>query len=137
MSKQRETLLSQSAVWLFGRKMDDIQIVVTPYKQYPVKLTGDGDSEDTLPRSGSNNLLLNQFRFTAADPILARIYAFAYEGQYYDMQRPAVFLVHGEGVDPEGPAFRTPAEDGDISRSPPNVERTGVGTQLGNFGRTM
>jgi len=134
MSKPRETLLSQSAVWLFGRKMDDIEIVVKPYKQYPIKEMG--DAEDTLPRLGNNNFLLNQFRFTG-DPILARIYAFSYEGQYYDMQRPTVFLVHGGGVDPEGPPFRTPKQEGDISRSPPNVERTGVGTQSGNFARGM
>ena len=27
----------------------------------------------------------------------ARIYGFSYEGNYYDLPRPALFLVHGEG----------------------------------------
>lgn len=130
-----ETLLGQSAIWLFGRKMNDIQLVVTPYKQYPVD-DNNIDANDTPARAGNNNLLLNQFRFTQA-PILARIYAFSFEGQYYDMQRPAIFLVHGDGIDPEGPAFRTPRKEGDISRSPPHVGRTGVGTQIGNFARDM
>jgi len=33
------------------------------------------------------------------DPILARIYGFSFEGTYYDLPRPALFLVHGEGFD--------------------------------------
>ncbi|MGI9505571.1 MAG: hypothetical protein ACR2RE_21245, partial [Geminicoccaceae bacterium] len=47
------------------------------------------------------------------DPRLARIYAISYEGHYTVLPRPTVFLVHGEGVDPEklehlpgGPDFR-------------------------------
>src|SRR5262245_15816852 len=33
----------------------------------------------------------------------ARIYSFAYEGQYYEMPRPVLFLVYGPGVLPETP----------------------------------
>ena len=29
---------------------------------------------------------------------LARIYGFTYEGAYYELPRPAFFLVHGEGI---------------------------------------
>ncbi|MET0943146.1 MAG: hypothetical protein ABWY13_17480 [Mesorhizobium sp.] len=31
------------------------------------------------------------------DPRFARIYGFSYEGFYYDLPRPALFLVHGDG----------------------------------------
>ena len=35
------------------------------------------------------------------DLYLARIYAISYEGGYQLLPRPTVFLVHGEGADPE------------------------------------
>ncbi|MEW9805360.1 hypothetical protein ABUE31_05095 [Mesorhizobium sp. ZMM04-5] len=44
-------------------------------------------------RMGANKLLEDQFekgRF-------ARIYGFSFEGTYYDLPRPIVFLVHGDG----------------------------------------
>ena len=47
---------------------------------------------------------------------LARIYGFSYEGQYYDLARPAVYLVFGEGA--EIPA--TVAATG-LATQPPNL----------------
>src|SRR4051812_47691649 len=131
-----EALFTQSAIWIFGRVLDDIEIVVKKYEQIPTK-EGDEDATDTPPRRGQNNFLLEQLRHRESKPSFARIYAFSYEGHYHDLDRPTVFLVHGAGIDPEGPAGRTPAEEGDISRQPPHVGRTGVGTQMGNFGRGM
>jgi hypothetical protein len=46
-------------------------------------------------------------------PILARIYGFSFEGTYYDLPRPMLFLVHGEGidfVDPKDSKKRRPAQ---------------------------
>jgi hypothetical protein len=44
---------------------------------------------------GKNNFLQNQL--TGPEPKLARIYGFSFEGQYYDLPRPALFLVHTSG----------------------------------------
>jgi hypothetical protein len=44
---------------------------------------------------GRNNFLQNQL--TSPEPKLARIYGFSFEGQYYDLPRPALFLVHTSG----------------------------------------
>lgn len=126
-----ETLLGHSSIWIFGRELEDIKINIEAYRHYPIG-SGNIDANNTVPRAGSNNFLLNQMRH-GQDPIFARIYSFSYEGQIYDMQRPAIFLVHGEGIDPEGPSFRTPRADGDVSRRPPHVGRTGAGSQTGNF----
>ena len=43
---------------------------------------------------GRNNLLDAQINRQAR---FARIYGFAYEGTYYELPEPAIFLVHGEG----------------------------------------
>ncbi|WP_170763126.1 hypothetical protein [Ruegeria lacuscaerulensis] len=43
---------------------------------------------------GDNAQLKKQY---GANPRLARIYGFAYEGTYYDLPEPTVFLVHGKG----------------------------------------
>lgn len=32
------------------------------------------------------------------DPCFARVYGFSFEGYYYDLPKPVLFLVHGEGV---------------------------------------
>ena len=73
-----ENLLSPSAVKLFGREVTDLQLKTTTYKAL-----------------GANHFLKDQL---AADKArLARIYGFSFEGQYYELPKPALFLVHGEG----------------------------------------
>jgi hypothetical protein len=37
-------------------------------------------------------------QLTAMRTYFARIYGFTYEGAYYELPRPALFLVHGEGI---------------------------------------
>lgn len=44
-------------------------------------------------RSGQNRLLEEQL----AAGRFARIYGFSFEGSYYDLPRPVIFLVHGDG----------------------------------------
>lgn len=123
-----ETLLSPSNILLYGRELVDLQIVNpppppsgSPPNNNPpssglplddVQPPGGGDGPDgpagTLPppppppRLGSNNFLQAQLASPGAR--LARIYAFSYEGHYYDLAAPALFVVHGPGRDPE--AFR-------------------------------
>jgi hypothetical protein len=46
-------------------------------------------------RGGSNRDLENQL---TPDAHFARIYAFTYEGSYYELPRPVIFLVHGDGA---------------------------------------
>lgn len=43
---------------------------------------------------GKNNFVGDQF---AGDPRLARIYGFSYEGTFYELPEPTIFLVHGKG----------------------------------------
>jgi len=53
---------------------------------------------------GNNNFLGDQF---GDDARLARIYGFSYEGTYYELPEPCVFLVHGRGdsaTDNDSPA---------------------------------
>jgi hypothetical protein len=128
----QETLLSQSTVWLFGRKLDDLEIKINVYRQVP-STEELGDTANMPPRRGRNNFLLEQLRHPESDAQLARVYAFSYEAGFFDLQRPAIFLVHGPGIDPEGPETRTQQILGDLSRAPPDLGRTGLGTQSGSF----
>jgi hypothetical protein len=79
--KMPESLMSPSSIKLFGRLIVDIQIVASP----------------DAPRLGANNFLLNQL---STDPLpqLARIYAFSFEGAFYEIPKPPLFAVHGPGV---------------------------------------
>lgn len=52
--------------------------------------------------SHSHNRFLEE-QLSADDARLARIYAFSFEGNNYDLPRPAIFLVHGEGTPVELP----------------------------------
>jgi len=74
-----ETLLTPSSIKLFGRKMTSLQLV-----------------RNMHPGPSHNNFLEHQIN--AEDAILARIYAFSFEGAYYELPRPPIFLVHGTGT---------------------------------------
>jgi len=65
---------------------------------------------------GRNNLLDSQLDLSAQ---FARIYGFAYEGTYYELPEPTVFLVHGKGE----PAA---AASGVNARSPLEPSKSGV-----------
>jgi hypothetical protein len=75
-----ESLMSPSSIKLFGRLIAEIQIVASP----------------NAPRLGDNNFLLRQLS-TDPPPQLARIYAFSYEGAFYEIPKPPLFAVHGPG----------------------------------------
>ena len=83
-----ENLLSPSLVRLFGREFEGLLLneannaavldqISHPRNQLAENLTAD-EREQYRPR-------------------LANIYGFSYEGNYYKMSAPAIFLVHGPG----------------------------------------
>jgi hypothetical protein len=116
-----ETLLSPSNVLLYGRLAKDLTF--TFLQPTP--------ANTPVPRLGGNNFLQQQLQ--AAGATLARIYAFAYEGHYYDLPRPMIFLVHGTGADPEAPKPGGPR----FSRAPADADRTGAASQSYSFADDM
>ena len=74
-----ETLLAASEVMLFGRAVSGLSVDVS--------------GQTSL---GDNSFVKKQL--AKADARFARIYAFSFEGQYYVLPKPAIFLVHGDGV---------------------------------------
>jgi hypothetical protein len=77
-----ETLLAASEIKLYGRAI--------------LGLSVDPGSDVGL---GANGFLKKQLETDADNPPkFARIYAFSYEGQYYVLPKPAIFLVHGDDV---------------------------------------
>ncbi|MEP9388842.1 hypothetical protein [Mesorhizobium sp. KR9-304] len=118
----QETLLSASAVFLYGRMVGDLQLVAdTELKQRP-------------KRKGANLFLQSQLKAEKAG--FARIYAFSYEGYIYDLAKPALFLVHGGGYEIDSPEPED-LEYQRLSRSPGRATWTGVGRQSGVFSLDM
>jgi hypothetical protein len=63
-------------------------------------------------------------QLSAVDARIAKIYGFSYEGKYYDLARPTLFLVHGDG-DPLA-AVSPPAPGANPARAPRDPSETGV-----------
>lgn len=57
-------------------------------------------------------------------PKFSRIYGFSYEGVYYDLARPVLFLVHGEGY----PASELTGNKPNRARAPGDPSLIGTGT---------
>lgn len=119
-----ETLLSPSNVVLFGRIVEDLDVVV-PNRPPPAPPPPGPDPRHgpfAMDRTGPNRFLETQL----ADPnvAFARIYGFSYEGRYYDLPWPTLFLVHGPGV----PAETVPGA-GRVSRAPEEPDHTGMAAQ--------
>ena len=112
-----ENLARASTILLFGRVVEDIQINTARGSGASAKRAAKSAS---LGQQGASHALADQV--AAEGSCLARIYAFSYEGHYYDLARPALFLVHGPGVDAD-PVPGTPA----------NVDRSGVGATAKTF----
>jgi len=81
-----ESLLHASNIFLFGVVVEDIELSDAVRSGRIAKLPG---------RKGSNNLLGDQFY--RRNSKFARIYAFSYEGAFYELPWPVLFLVHGKG----------------------------------------
>jgi len=121
MAKQTDSLLDVSAVFLFGRPVDELTVNPPAMSEKP-------------PRRGDNKFLQKQMA-PDTNPQLARIYAFSFEGAYYELSRPTIFLVHGMGskIDevPEVAGLEM------ISRAPAAPEVSGLSSQAGSFARGM
>ena len=121
----QETLLSTSAVYLFGRLVSDLAVV------------GKTDPDDELrpARMGANKFLQNQLRLKRAG--FARIFFFSFEGGLFELARPALFLVQGAGIHADSPPADDPNFSG-LSRSAGKVPRCpGLAWQSGSFASDM
>jgi len=78
------------------------------------------DTDTFVPRGRGNNLLDQQL----ADGAFARIYGFSYEGGYYDLPEPVLFLVHGDGI--SATADNAPTASPHAARAPLDPTVTGV-----------
>ncbi len=78
-------------------------------------------------RGGKNNFLEGQIDLD--DASFAKIYGFSYEGRYFDLERPAIFLVHGEGEDL--------TDENPRAFSPPGPSDSGLGAAEFQFARDM
>lgn len=87
-----ENLARASTILLFGRVVEDIQINTARGSGASAKRAAKSAS---LGQQGASRALADQV--AAEGSCLARIYAFSYEGHYYDLSKPALFLVHGAG----------------------------------------
>jgi hypothetical protein len=72
-----------------------------------------GKNKDAVEKRKFGNKMLES-QWAGEDPKLARIYGFGFEGTYYELPNPTVFLVHGKGESvtdenqPEHHASRAP-----------------------------
>lgn len=147
-----EILLSPSNILLYGRVMDDLRLVPDPDGPvFKPDLEEDGRIKDahgaerkqchTLPapppppRRGKNRFLQEQYLDPEAR--LARIYGFSYEGCYYDLAKPAIFLVHGPGSDPEAWRPGTGLPDARVDRAPSDADRSGLARTATSFAEDM
>ncbi len=108
-----ESLLSPSGVKLFGRLFAELTLNV-------------GASGNPAPL-GSNNFLYQQL--TDQNATLARIYAFAYEGDLYFLPKPYVFLVHGRGT----PVVEPNSTNPEVAKGVATVDIWGVIAKIDRF----
>lgn len=129
-----ETLLTPSAVLLYGRELEDLTFSV----RRPSDTLPGPNTEDEPPRLGDNKFLQKQLEAHPPDedgnlderrPKIARIYGFSYEGHYYDLAKPALFLVHGPGVRASG---QLPG-NAKVARAPARTERAGTAATAKSF----
>jgi len=128
----QETLLGHSTIWLFGRELTDVRILNGPYGSIP-ETDKEAEQEDT-PNQGEathNFFLVRQLKAKGAR--LARIYAFSYQGEFFELASPPLFVVHGRGLDPEGSSFEGDPLFAKLSQMPANIGRTGVASLAGAF----
>lgn len=121
-----ETLLSHSNIWLYGRVMADLNLV-PPHDPFIPDLN-DIDGGDDEGRGSANTFVENQL--LAAGANFARIYGISYEGTYFDLPWPMIFLVHGAGAEAETTPGGGPSR---FSRAPDNPDRSGQGAQDFSF----
>ncbi|WP_422039504.1 hypothetical protein [Roseibium sp.] len=132
LSGEYDTLVGESSIRLFGRPMWDI-VLRKPKSKRIKPYGGRLPSGPIPPRLSENDFLVNQLSSNKAR--LARIMAFSYQNQLYNLVRPAIFLVHGKGAPVE---FTREGADGRenpfLRRMPTYTDRSGVVSQTASFG---
>ncbi len=108
-----ETLLSASNIVLFGRVVEDVSISAPKGNKShnPSKAMSKGTLsglQRQLTRTELGDLTANARESLAK---FARIYGFSYEGAYFEVGVPVLFLVHGDGVAPS--EIKVPGPDSD------------------------
>jgi len=88
-----ENLVRASTILLFGRIVEDVQIAAARGSSASAKRAS---RSGALGQQGASHALADQVG--AEGSCLARIYAFSYEGAYYELARASLFLVHSEGA---------------------------------------
>ncbi len=127
-----ETLLSASNVLLFGRVVEDLSVGAGSHSP---------SDADTI---GGNALLESQLamtkttgsgsaRKTVQMAKFARIYGFGFEGTYFEMPTPSLFLVHGDGE----PATKTTGSGASAKLSNAGMSITGLATRDVKFSDDM
>lgn len=95
-----ESLLSDSSLWLFGRVMTDIVLADAKSRQAIYNPPPPGpDDQSAPPIRRSENAFLRA-ALGAEDAAIARIYAFSYNNGFFELGKPALFVINGPGVDP-------------------------------------
>lgn len=121
-----ESLLSGSNILLYGRILRDITLDHEMYDRA------------TVPRKSGKNKLIHESLYLGNDSRLARIYGFSYQGKYFELGIPAIFLVHGGGEEPEGPrpSDSTPPRSF-VSEGASDYDKVGVALQRGHFAQDI
>ncbi|KAA3624802.1 MAG: hypothetical protein DWQ08_09990 [Proteobacteria bacterium] len=116
-----EDLYEPTKVYLFGKRFRSLEfrigdLLKTNYKSdTKEKDEARGNDNQAMPPPRLERSLRRKaastrkvpgkdndtLREATEEPTLARIYSFAYEGHYYKLPRPLVYLVWGDGEDPE------------------------------------
>lgn len=124
-----DSLLGDSSIRLFGRLMWDIQLRST-LKRNEAYGRDTVEGSPVPPRLSENNFLIKQLR--SSDAKLARIAGFSFQSEYFNLAKPAIFLVHGSGTAVENiESFGNPLRN--LRKSPSHTERTGMVGQHGSY----
>src|SRR5688500_13624081 len=97
----QETFFETTRIWLFGKRFTSLTYHYASMNEEWVKWP-DGTATLTNigmpPRRMERKLRRRQKVGDAwVNPIFARIYSFSFEGHYYNLPRPLLFLVYGHG----------------------------------------
>jgi hypothetical protein len=131
-----ETFLEPTRIFLFGKRFPTLVYYPTPmsdreFEAFNVpEAGGDNNTGGPVKLPMPPGRVEQALRQAEAKGIFARIYGFSYEGHYYKMPRPLLFLVRGEGQ------ARPPEEAGDGYRQF-NTRFVGVEAKDWQFGNDI
>jgi hypothetical protein len=116
-----ETFLEPTRIFLFGKRFPTLTYNAAPMN---VAETEEFDSNPPAPAGPVERALIH----AEAEGIFARIYGFSFEGHYYKLPRPVLFLVRGPG------RSRSPEPDAAAGETGFSTRFTGVEARDWEFG---